>query len=185
MGYSVFVAESEYQLQQADLIVFPGVGNFTAAMNKIEESHLLNGLNEHVLIKMKPIVGICLGMQLFSKESEEGNVRGLGWIDGYTKKFNFKWNDKLKVPHMGWSEVNWSDKSPISAARGARYYFTHSYYVACSDPANILCSAYYGHPFAAGLLHQNIAGFQFHPEKSHQQGMDVLRLIIEYFRRQS
>ncbi len=162
-------------IASADRLILPGVGHFQHGMVQLEQLGLVNLLKKEVLEKKKPILGICLGMQLLTKHSEEGNLEGLGFIDAQTKKFEFE-DATLKVPHMGWNTVEYKKHSAINkcVSMNSRYYFVHSYYVDCANQDDILCSTQYGKEFVSGFQHQNIFGFQFHPEKSHKFGMELL-----------
>ncbi len=181
LGYEVIIADTEKQIKEASLIVFPGVGYFSAAMAKIRESNLLDGLNEYVLGYKKPIIGICLGMQLFSSFSEEGNVGGLNWIDGTTKKIFSEDNLKLKIPHIGWSKVLWVPENSLGLNTDDTFYFTHSYHLHCNNKSDVIAWCNYGITFTAAIFHENIAGFQFHPEKSHIEGIKLLKSTIDFF----
>jgi glutamine amidotransferase len=144
-------------------------------MEQLEQLGLIEVLNKVVLLDKKPILGICLGMQLMTNFSEEGNVNGLGLIDAQTRKF--KQQDKsLKIPHMGWNTVQFKKESNLRnhIRQDPRYYFVHSYFVECNKNEDILCSTYYGKEFVSGFQHENIFGLQFHPEKSHKFGMELL-----------
>ena len=123
-----------------------------------------------------PFLGICLGMQLMTNFSEEGDVDGLGLIDAQTKKFQLQ-DKSLKIPHMGWNEVSWQKESPIlnSLYEKPRYYFVHSYFVECNNQNDVLGTSHYGQDFVSVFQHDNIIGMQFHPEKSHQFGMELLQ----------
>ena len=174
----VVVTESEQEIRQASRIILPGVGSFDAGMEKINGSGLLDALNEAVLVERKPLLGICLGMQLLTKGSEEGRLPGIGWIDAYTHRFAFEGEDtSLKVPHMGWNEVRPMKENGLIGGIGssARFYFVHSYYVRCANPDDVLLSCRYGIDFTCAVQHGNIMGVQFHPEKSHKFGMQILR----------
>jgi glutamine amidotransferase len=158
------------------------VGAFDNGMQKINDSGLLDILNEQALVIKKPILGICLGMQLLTQGSEEGNLKGLGWIDAETRKFNFGENiEGLKIPHMGWNEVGISKDHPLcnNLPKPSRFYFVHSYYVKCHQIGQELMSCNYGLDFTCAIQQDNIMGVQFHPEKSHKFGMEVLKNFIE------
>ena len=172
------IANREEEIRAADKIILPGVGSFDAGMEKINGSGLMDALNEAVLKDRKPLLGICLGMQLLTKGSEEGRSQGIGWIDAYTHRFRFDGpNAALKVPHMGWNEVRPLRESRLTEGIGqpARFYFVHSYYVRCAHAEDALLSCHYGIDFTCAVQHGNIMGVQFHPEKSHKFGMQVLR----------
>ena len=163
------------KISQAKKILLPGVGAFDAAMQKIDSAGLLQVLNKKVLNDRVPTFGICLGMQLLTKSSEEGKLPGLGWIDATTVKFNFS-NNSLKIPHMGWNSVNVKRESALinDLPDEPRFYFVHSYYVCCAQPSDVLTTTCYGTDFHSIIQHDNIFGAQFHPEKSHKFGMRIL-----------
>lgn len=163
-------------ISNAEKLLLPGVGHFVNGMKNLEETGLMEVLNKKVLEDKIPIMGICLGMQLMTNYSEEGDVKGLGWIDAYTHKFNFETND-LKIPHMGWSDVRVMKQTNISEGidRENSFYFVHSYYVFCNKEEDILFQTNYGTTFVSGFQKGNIIGVQFHPEKSHKSGMQLLQ----------
>jgi glutamine amidotransferase len=163
------------KITRAKKILLPGVGAFDAAMQKIESAGLVEVLNKKVMDEKIPTLGICLGMQLLTRSSEEGKLPGLGWIDAKTIKFNFSSNS-LKIPHMGWNTVNIKKSSAfITDLPGEpRFYFVHSYYVHCNNTADVLTTTHYGIDFHSIIQHGNIYGAQFHPEKSHKFGMKIL-----------
>jgi glutamine amidotransferase len=181
-------------IKAADRLILPGVGHFAAAMDNLNRRGLIPALNEKVVDDRTPILGICLGHQLFSKWSEEGNVAGLGWVDAQTIKFNFNGSDNgscidnnscngdgLKIPHMGWNTIRIEKPTPIleGIEDGSRYYFVHSYHVRCNDPADVIAKTAYGMDFVSILQHDNIYGIQFHPEKSHNRGINILKNFAE------
>ena len=179
IGKTSELATSIEQIMKAEKLILPGVGSFDLAMKNLNESGLLNTLNDKVLNQRTPVLGICLGMQLLTKGSEEGKLPGLGWIDAYTYKFTN--NNTLKVPHMGWNEVHVSKPHALinSLSVPSRYYFVHSYYVKYNDREDELMSCNYGIDFTCAIQHENIMGVQFHPEKSHKFGMELLRNFSE------
>lgn len=169
-------------IKAADQLILPGVGHFAAAMDNLAHRGLIPVLNEKVVDQKTPILGICLGHQLFSKWSEEGNVAGLGWVDAQTVKFSFNGNGEgLKIPHMGWNTIAIKKPTPIldGIEDGSRYYFVHSYYVRCNDEKDVVAKTAYGLDFVSILQHDNIYGIQFHPEKSHNRGINILKNFAE------
>lgn len=158
----------------ASKLIFPGVGAFDHAMTLLQRSGLRSALEIAVLERKTPIIGICVGMQMLAKGSDEGSLPGLGWIPGHVRKF-----DHLKVPqmpHMGWNEVEAPDL-PLFKDREehSRFYFLHSYYFECEDPTHAIAYATYGDRFTCGINRDNIFGVQFHPEKSHHNGVQLLK----------
>ena len=175
------LAYSPEEIEQADKIILPGVGAFDTGMELLKNSGLLSAINKHVLEEKKPLLGICLGMQMLGNSSEEGTSLGLGYINFVNKRFSFE-NQILKVPHMGWDYVTVEKKeNPLvyNNITPARYYFVHSYHAICENPDNVLMSCNYGYLFAAAVSHENIYGVQFHPEKSHKYGMQLLSNFVK------
>lgn len=163
-------------VEAADKIILPGVGAFDNAMRNLNSTGLIPLLEKRVLTQNVPLLGICLGMQLLGQSSAEGQMSGLGWIDAETVKFSFDQPSQLKIPHMGWSEIQIAKESPLMSGLGdhARFYFVHSYHVKCHDQGDVLATAIYDQPFTAAVQHGNIMGAQFHPEKSHRYGLQLL-----------
>jgi len=163
------------KLSQSEKIILPGVGSFDVAMKQINNIEgLKDVLNYKAKVEKVPILGICLGMQIMTRSSEEGEMKGLGWINADTKKF--KLGKDLKVPHMGWNNVKANASTGLTALNESdqRFYFVHSYYVKVDDQVNSLFKTNYGLEFDSGIVDQNIYGVQFHPEKSHKFGMNLL-----------
>jgi glutamine amidotransferase len=172
----IVVTNRAEELQKADKILLPGVGAFDTGMNHLQQSGLIEVLNEKVLNEKVPVLGICLGMQLITKSSEEGVKPGLGWVNADTKRFKFDPALKLKIPHMGWNYVNVKRDNPlIRTGEKNRFYFVHSYFVDCYDQNDILAQANYGFAFTCALQRDNVFGAQFHPEKSHKFGMQLFK----------
>lgn len=159
-------------------IILPGVGAFDQAMGELDRSGLRAALDESVLSRRVPVLGICVGMQLLARSSEEGRLPGLGWIDGIVRKFDHSaLGRRTRLPHMGWNTVRPLRASPlfqdIDLATG--FYFLHSYYFSCAQPAEALAETDYGGSYASVVNRDNVYGVQFHPEKSHQAGITLLK----------
>lgn len=181
IGHSSIITSDIEQIAKADKIILPGVGSFDKAMENLKELNLIEVLNQKALIEKVPVLGICLGMQLLTKSSEEGNVDGLGWIDAKTVKFQLSDFPNLKIPHMGWNEVQLQKKHILceDMYQDPRFYFVHSYHAVCESDENILIKTHFGYDFASGIVKDNIMGVQFHPEKSHKFGMKLFKNFIE------
>jgi glutamine amidotransferase len=174
IGIEVQIIDRPEDLLAAKKILLPGVGAFDNAMKRIAEGGFLEVLNEKALVEKTPILGICLGMQLLTRGSEEGTLPGLGWIAADTVRFPNQTG--LKVPHMGWNLVHPASPSPltVSLPDHSRFYFVHSYRVHVDDERNSILKCTDGVDFDAAVQHENIYGAQFHPEKSHKFGMHLL-----------
>ncbi|PIN69093.1 imidazole glycerol phosphate synthase subunit HisH [Candidatus Woesearchaeota archaeon CG11_big_fil_rev_8_21_14_0_20_43_8] len=177
LGVGVKVSSDPKDILEADKLILPGVGSFAAGMKNLKELGLIEALEKRVLEDKIPILGICLGMQLFTNMSEEGNVKGLAWIDAKTIRFTCD----LKVPHVGWNDLRISRKSTLfkGVPKGTHFYFTHSYHVVCNDKKDVLATTEYGYDFSSALQKENIYGTQFHPEKSHKKGMRIMENFIK------
>ena len=175
IGVKAEIGRSKEQILDASHLLLPGVGAFDRGMTALKESGMLRALNEAVLEKQTPVLGICLGMHLMTSGSEEGTMPGLNWIDASVQRISS--NGKVKVPHMGWSRLDVSPESKIfnGAEKNARYYFVHSYCVKCKDEKDSAAQVLYGERFDVAFERDNIFGVQFHPEKSHQFGMQILK----------
>lgn len=180
VGAKAKASNNREDIEQADKLILPGVGAFDAGMQTLRSSGLINVLNEQVLNKRKPVMGVCLGSQMLGNGSEEGIEPGLGWVDMDIVRFEKR--DGRKVPHMGWNEVSPQVQHPILTGidERSRFYFVHSYYMLPRDEDNILLTANYGQQFAAAVVKGNIFGFQFHPEKSHKFGMQLFKNFVEF-----
>lgn len=177
IGVEAILAKQPEDILKADKLILPGVGSFDTGMQKLKDSGLMDNLVEHAISKGKPLLGICLGMQMLGRCSEEGSEEGLGFIPFETKRFRLEEKKYLKVPHMGWNIVSIELKDDFivqNLEEIQRYYFVHSYHAVCDDDRYVLMKCNYGYPFAAAVKHNNIYGFQFHPEKSHKFGMALL-----------
>ena len=158
-------------------LILPGVGSFDHAMTSLENSGMKEKLDELVLEKKIPVIGICVGMQMLAKSSEEGTLNGLGWIDGIVKKFDKSKIKNAPLPHMGWNNLKIEKKNKIfdNLEENPRYYFLHSYYFECENKEDVIATATYGEKFDCMINHKNIYGIQCHPEKSHHNGMQLLK----------
>lgn len=181
MGVDVVTTNNEIDIQQADKIILPGVGHFNKAMENLQQLNLINLLNEEVLQKKKPILGICLGMQLMASSSEEGNTKGLNWIDATVEKFNITDQLKYKIPHTGWNQIKALKSSKLlkGITDFSEFYFVHSYHFKCNNMSDALCNTNYESDFISAVEYDNIFGVQFHPEKSHDTGKQLLKNFIE------
>ncbi len=178
IGVSSKISSDLKDLENSKKILLPGVGAFDTAMQKIQNSNFLEVLNFKAKVEKIPILGICLGMQLLTNSSEEGELPGLGWIDAKTTKFKFAETENLKIPHMGWNNVIKNADSPLvkNIDGNSRFYFVHSYHVQVQNNNNSLMKAHYGFDFDAIITNgENVFGAQFHPEKSHKFGMQFLK----------
>jgi glutamine amidotransferase len=182
MDTSVVITSNPEEISQADKIILPGVGSFKAGMENLKNRNLIPILDKKVVREKTPILGICLGMQLFTKKSEEGFVDGLGWIDAETIRFRFHdTQNGLKIPHMGWNTITIKNHHMVLGNLGdhSRFYFVHSYHAQCKNPENIVAQTEYGYSFPSVITQENIIGVQFHPERSHKFGMKILKNFVE------
>ncbi len=176
IGVASEISSDPHRIRDAAGLILPGVGAFDAGMDNLRRSGLIEVLDERVKVAGVPILGICLGMQLMTKNSAEGKHKGLGWIDAEALRFQ-PTNPELKVPHMGWNRVIPARTSELTdrLPEDPRFYFVHSYFVHCHDPADVLLTTPYGGEFHSAFHRGNIWGVQFHPEKSHRFGMALLQ----------
>ena len=176
------ISSKPEDIQKAEKLILPGVGHFKKGMKNLSELGLINLLNEVVLEKEIPVLGICLGMQLFTKHSEEGDVDGLGWLDAKTVKFNFD-NEfsHLRIPHIGWNALQLANNSSLFTGieNNASFYFVHSYHVVCENSEDIAATTEYGYEIVSSIRKNNIFATQFHPEKSHDAGLMLLKNFVE------
>jgi len=179
IGVRSEIVDEPSKLAQASKILLPGVGAFDQAMKRINESGFREVLDQKALLEKVPMLGICLGMQLLTRGSEEGKLPGLGWVAADTIRFPKQ--KELKVPHMGWNMVATAAPSAltINLLEDSRFYFVHSYRVHVDNEANSILKCTYGVTFDAAIQQDNIFGAQFHPEKSHKFGMQLLRNFSE------
>lgn len=184
IGIQAIISGKESDLASATKIILPGVGAFDHCIEKLEASGLKEVLQKKVTVDKTPIMGICLGMQMMMKSSEEGIKNGLGWIDGDVVKFDpSKLPAGLKIPHMSWSDVEITRPTKLMTEMypDPRFYFVHSYYARLNHMEDEILSAVYGHRFTCGIEKENICGVQFHPEKSHKFGMKLLQNFANHF----
>ena len=175
LNIDVAIASSSEELRSARKIILPGVGAFDWAMKRLISSGLRDLLDELVLERQVPVLGVCVGMQMMAKRSQEGELNGLGWIDADVGRFQPSDSEKMPLPHMGWNDIQpLSQDNLFKNIVVPRYYFLHSYYISPKNPEHILATANYGINFAAAIHDRHIFGTQFHPEKSHQWGIDLL-----------
>ncbi|MEN6327034.1 MAG: imidazole glycerol phosphate synthase subunit HisH [Syntrophomonas sp.] len=181
IGTPAQISSQSDDIRRADKLILPGVGAFDNAMDNLYKYGLFKVLNEQVKEKGIPILGICLGIQLFTKRSEEGIKSGLGWLDAETVKFRFNQNTSLKTPHMGWNELDIKNDEGIlhDLPEYSRFYFVHSYHLKGIKEENVIASSQYGYEFTAAVHQDNIWGTQFHPEKSHKFGLKLLKNFVE------
>jgi imidazole glycerol-phosphate synthase subunit HisH len=172
------LARTPAELGNASHLVLPGVGAFDWAMNRLQASGMRETLDELVLQQRRPVIGICVGMQMMARHSDEGTASGLGWFDAGVRLFDeSKFTTRTHLPHMGWNDVEPARDDGLfrELGSGARFYFLHSYYFAPDDPADVLATTVYGERYACAAQRGNIHGVQFHPEKSHGWGIQLLK----------
>lgn len=184
LGVTARITSSKADVDTAEKIILPGVGRFDQGMKNLAESGLRGILEKRVIDQGVPILGICLGMQLFSRRSEEGALEGLGWIDAETVRFRFDASAvKLRVPHMGWNSLekrtDHSFTRNLFEMADLRFYFAHSYHIECHFERNVLAETIHGYAFPSVICKDNILGVQFHPEKSHRYGLALIKNFTE------
>lgn len=184
IGCASVITSDADQIAHATKLILPGVGAFDTGMRNLSKLGLVEVLNRKAQEENVPILGICLGMQLFVSGSEEGGRAGLNWIEGRVIKFKTELFEKnLKIPHMNWNTVGTVKESKLFSDmdENPRFYFVHSYHVQLNSDQDLLATTNYGYPFASALERENIAGVQFHPEKSHKFGMKLLKNFAEMY----
>lgn len=177
LDVSVKIAKTSQDLIGSEKLILPGVGHFDHAMSELNKSGMREYLDELVLDKKIPVIGICVGMQMMANNSDEGNMEGLKWIDATVKKFDeSKIMQVTRLPHMGWNDVKPLKQSKIFAGleQDAIFYFLHSYYFHCNQTGDVMAVSEYGGEFTSAAHHENKYGIQFHPEKSHHYGEILL-----------
>ena len=177
LGVDAEAVSTPEAVAQASKLVLPGVGAFDKAMTTLRERRLVEALDEAVLRRRVPVLGVCLGMQLLARRSEEGVERGLGWIAADVRRIALPAGSALKVPHIGWMHAEPTRSSVLfdAAVDPSRFYFDHSYHMVCDDAADVTAMIDHGGRLCCAIEHGNVLGVQFHPEKSHRFGMGLLR----------
>lgn len=178
LNIPVSIAKTVDDLKDTTKIILPGVGAFDYAISKLNDSGMRETLDNLVLGHKVPVLGICVGMQILANFSDEGVLPGLGWIDGMVKKFDVSvLKSKTQLPHMGWNTIHPNNDNPllVNFSNDSRFYFLHSYYFQCNDPNNAIATTEYGIKYTSAVNKKNIYGVQFHPEKSHQWGIQILK----------
>lgn len=180
IGMETIVGSDKESIARASHLILPGVGTFDKGISNLNANGLFDIVNEAVINQKKPILGLCLGAQIMLEKSEEGILKGFGWVEGDVVRFQLP--NSLKIPHMGWNSLleyeneelfkNMPDFPP-------RFYFVHSYHFNISNNENIVCKTNYGNNFVSGFRRENIYGMQFHPEKSHQFGIQFLKNFLK------
>lgn len=175
-GFEAQISSRPDDVRAAKKLILPGVGHFDHGMRELRARGLVDVLTEQVMTHSVPLLGICLGAQLFARGSEEGSLPGLGWIDADVKRFDAaRLHAGLRVPHMGWADVEVTRPSALFQDCSApRFYFVHSYHLVCDRDDDVLARATHGYPFVAGVERGKLRGVQFHPEKSHRFGLTLL-----------
>jgi glutamine amidotransferase len=178
-GYPSIISSTVKDVTGADKLILPGVGHFSKAMANLIQ--LRDALDEAVLIKRKAVLGICLGMELMAATSQEGNMPGLKWLEAEAVRFKVSTAARHKVPHMGWNRLRIKKASTLMKGvdDDSEFYFAHSYHLEIADRSDLLSETEYGVSFPSAVERNNIFGVQFHPEKSHRIGVQVLKNFIE------
>lgn len=172
------ITRNQLEIEESDKIILPGVGHFRKGMENLKELGLIEILKNEVMVNKKAIMGICLGMQLMMEHSEEGDVEGLSWFKGNVIRFNVSDKYKYKVPHMGWNTLNYKKKE-VETNLNNEYYFVHSYHVIADNEIDILSTTNYDYEFVSAIEKENIIGYQFHPEKSHLPGLQLISNFLK------
>jgi glutamine amidotransferase len=181
LNANVVISSDPSVIALADKLILPGVGHFEKAVEIMHQKGLWDVLNRSVLIDKKPILGICLGMQLMTKFSEEGNVNGFGWIDATVVRFHVQDTLKFKIPHMGWNQIEIKKESSLmkGLTDQSEFYFVHSYHVKTDDKTIVLNETNYETNFVSAFEKEHVFGVQYHPEKSHDSGKMLLNSFLE------
>ena len=181
LGGESFIVQDAQSVLEANKIVLPGVGNFDHGMKMLIDKNLIEPLKTFMVLKQRPLLGICLGAQLLTKKSEEGHLAGFGFFDAEVLHFSKLANtEKIRIPHMGWNYIQYENEKQLlcNLPEQSRFYFVHSFYLHSHVASEVLCTANYKTPFAAGLQKDNVWAVQFHPEKSHKYGMQLFQNFL-------
>ena len=184
VGVPAIITKDKREIINADRLILPGVGSFDQAIAQLNKSGLKELINERVITEQTPILGICLGMQIMTKGSEEGNLQGLGWFESHCIKFKFdaNLNKEFKIPHMGWNDIFLSKDHEqnifVPIDNEIKFYFAHSFHLTNAEQ-DTLATANYGYNFAVAIKKNNILGVQFHPERSHMFGVQLFKAFSE------
>lgn len=181
LNIPVCIVTDTGKIDSIDGLILPGVGSFDWAMNRLNSSGMLEGLNKAVLDRGVPILGVCVGMQMMAQGSDEGRLKGLGWIDANVRHLSELTSKKIDLPHMGWNDVQVYKDHPLfkNLEKNAIFYFLHSYYFQEGSASQIMSRTDYGEVFTSSAFKDNIFGVQFHPEKSHHWGVQLLKNFSE------
>jgi glutamine amidotransferase len=179
LGADFKIVTNSLELDGCEKIILPGVGHFGAAMQKLQELNFTKALSDFALVEKRPILGICLGMQLMAQYSEEGNTQGLGWVKTKIVRFHVEDPKRYKIPHIGWNTVR-SENSKLLDEQENEFYFVHSYHAQEPQEKVVLHKTTYEKEFISGFEKENIFGVQYHPEKSHNQGIVLLKRFLEF-----
>lgn len=183
IGVNSIITNNIEDIKSSDKIILPGVGSFDTGMQSLTNLGLQNTLDTLVMEDKKPVLGICLGVQLMTQNSEEGTLDGLGWFQAETVKFRPMEQEKILLPNIGWQDVKQSKPTKLFEGMydDARFYFVHTYYLKPKTEDETILESYYNHPYVVGLEKNNIVGVQFHPEKSHKYGLKLLDNFINNY----
>lgn len=177
VGGNSVISSDEKEIENADKLILPGVGSFDYCARQLRERKLIPMLEKEVFVKKKTILGLCVGAQLMTRQSEEGDIPGLGWVSAKTQRFV---KELVPItPHMGWTDVNFKESALTNGFdKDARFYFVHSYHFVFEDQSQVLGTSFFGYPFTCAFQRENIFGVQFHPEKSHRYGMKLFENFL-------